>query len=502
MSLNENGGQAGGEPRDSGDSLLPLDFQDPSAAKKKPLPLGEFMKRPDGSKANPIPLTPKKQETAQQPAEEPKKIIPLTPKKIEPVQEAQAEEPKRVIPLTPKKVEAAPQVQAPTEEPKKIIPLTPKKIEPVQEAAQPSEEPKKIIPLTPKKVEPAQETQHKVEESAAPPAEEPKRPIPLTAKRPEPPPADEIIPEAIPQPLRPAQIIEESERHAAQQAAQPPPQPRKPLPLKPVQQPTAQPQPARPSAKTFSDKELAAKQAQARVAEKLKPVQERQAVKPAAAKPAPSLGAKLQDATLGSLMQSARVASGLSIAQVENLTRIKKSYMEALETDDIDNLPPPVFVSAYVRTLCSVYSVNQSDVELILDKLKSFGAKHEVPEALIQNLEKDGQVNMAEEMRVRKALLYIVCGLVLVILMSLSTYGAWKFKQSRELANASAQVETAAPATATSKAAQPSGEAPAIASTPGFNPAAFDRFVVIQNPTMSELKVPGMPQPKTPPKKH
>jgi len=110
---------------------------------------------------------------------------------------------------------------------------------------------------------------------------------------------------------------------------------------------------------------------------------------------------------------------------------------------------------------------------------------------------------MAEEMRVRRALIYIACGVVLVILMGLSWYGALKLKQSRELAKASAQIERAAQvATPAAREVSVEAPAPAIASTPGFNPAAFDRFVVIQNPTMSELKVPGMPQPKTPPKKH
>jgi len=280
----------------------------------------------------------------------------------------------------------------------------------------------------------------------------------------------------------------------------------KPLPssmgggsVKPLSQRNSKPAPAH-SPRTFSEKDHAVMKQQARIEEEQS---KRDQKAPKKGTPAAHQAAsRLQDSSMGGMLQAARTRASLSIPQVEDMTRIKKSYLEALETDDFDKLPPSVFVSAYIRTLSSLYNISPEDMEIVQEKLKEVATKHEVPETLIQNLEKDGQVNMAEEARVRKILIGLVCAVILLLLWGAGWYFLIKFRNARELSKATASIEASAnrqqPAAAT--------PTPAPLANPNFDPSMIDRFIFPENPTMTELKMPGStaasaPQATTPPAK-
>lgn len=116
-------------------------------------------------------------------------------------------------------------------------------------------------------------------------------------------------------------------------------------------------------------------------------------------------------ASIGEIMQDARKQAGLTLEQAAALTHIKKDYILALEADDQENLPGDIFPSAYVRTLCGLYNLNDSGREAALKKVReTFSAHDNVPEQLIQHLEQDVQRNEAEEQRVNKIFYLIVSG--------------------------------------------------------------------------------------------
>lgn len=116
-------------------------------------------------------------------------------------------------------------------------------------------------------------------------------------------------------------------------------------------------------------------------------------------------------ASIGEIMQEARKQAGLTLEQAAALTHIKKDYILALEADDQENLPGGIFPSAYVRTLCGLYNLNDSGREAALKKVReTFSAHDNVPEQLIQHLEQDVQRNEAEEQRVNKIFYLIVSG--------------------------------------------------------------------------------------------
>lgn len=55
-------------------------------------------------------------------------------------------------------------------------------------------------------------------------------------------------------------------------------------------------------------------------------------------------------ADVGNILREARIRNGLTIKDVENVTKIRGRYLEALENDDYAMMPGPTFVAAFLRT--------------------------------------------------------------------------------------------------------------------------------------------------------
>ncbi len=132
-----------------------------------------------------------------------------------------------------------------------------------------------------------------------------------------------------------------------------------------------------------------------------------------------SLGEKAfsEHYTLGNLLRDARTAAGYTIADAERFTRIRTDYLEAMEKDDMKRLPPPVYISAYIRSLCSLYNLDQNGIDLANEKLRHLAPPSDVPGKLIQDMEQDCLVNAEEEKRVRNLLYMLVSGGVLILIL-------------------------------------------------------------------------------------
>lgn len=64
----------------------------------------------------------------------------------------------------------------------------------------------------------------------------------------------------------------------------------------------------------------------------------------------------------GERIRLARVKAGHDIEWAAAQMRLRKSVIEALETNDYDNLPPPVFIQGYLRTYSDILSLPQEEV--------------------------------------------------------------------------------------------------------------------------------------------
>lgn len=77
---------------------------------------------------------------------------------------------------------------------------------------------------------------------------------------------------------------------------------------------------------------------------------------------------ELTPTSLGELLRRARAVRGVSLAQVEAETRIRRRYLEAIEADDLPALPAPVYTRGLVRAYASYLGVDQVEAGELLRK--------------------------------------------------------------------------------------------------------------------------------------
>ena len=65
---------------------------------------------------------------------------------------------------------------------------------------------------------------------------------------------------------------------------------------------------------------------------------------------------------LGELLRNTREKKGLSLAQVEEATRIRRAFLEALEEGNHDLLPPPVYVKGFLKSYAQFLGLDPQQV--------------------------------------------------------------------------------------------------------------------------------------------
>lgn len=130
-------------------------------------------------------------------------------------------------------------------------------------------------------------------------------------------------------------------------------------------------------------------------------------------------------ADIGDKLRSARKAKGMSIEDVEKITKIQRRYLTAIENDDFDQLPGDFYVRAFIRQFADVVGLNGK--ELLADY------KSEVPEAKPEEYVENSIDNKSERIKEttnnRKGMwrsylpqIATVVGVILVILVVYIVY--------------------------------------------------------------------------------
>jgi cytoskeletal protein RodZ len=70
--------------------------------------------------------------------------------------------------------------------------------------------------------------------------------------------------------------------------------------------------------------------------------------------------------TIGQIIRSARIAKNYSFADLEGITRIKRNFIEAIEKEKWQALPPFPTVLGFVKSLAGVLELNERSVVAIL----------------------------------------------------------------------------------------------------------------------------------------
>jgi cytoskeletal protein RodZ len=67
-------------------------------------------------------------------------------------------------------------------------------------------------------------------------------------------------------------------------------------------------------------------------------------------------------AALGRILSETRIARGLTLDEVERDTRIAKRYLEALEHEEFDALPAPIYCRAFLRTYAQYLGLDGNEI--------------------------------------------------------------------------------------------------------------------------------------------
>ena len=91
---------------------------------------------------------------------------------------------------------------------------------------------------------------------------------------------------------------------------------------------------------------------------------------------------------LGKTLKSSRNKKYLTIEEVSSITKIKDHYIEALENEDVTQLPARVYAVGFLNNLADLYELSAADLILAFDNLKDRNNQQK-PKKIFSGLGKD-----------------------------------------------------------------------------------------------------------------
>src|SRR5438132_9726452 len=80
--------------------------------------------------------------------------------------------------------------------------------------------------------------------------------------------------------------------------------------------------------------------------------------------------------SIGETLRQARIDKGVTLAEAERSTFVRRRYLEALESDDFGSLPAQVYTRGFIRTYAEYLGLNP---ETILDLYQPPRGRESVP---------------------------------------------------------------------------------------------------------------------------
>ena len=174
--------------------------------------------------------------------------------------------------------------------------------------------------------------------------------------------------------------------------------------------------------------------------------------------------------TIGAVLAAKRGERGLSIEQVAASTRIRAEHLRALEADELDRFPAPVYAKGYLRTYSSYLGLEAQDLLALLP------ANSKAP-SLALGLEKDWR----HPRMVLTTSAAAAAGLVLLAGM----FAGYAWRQ--------VTADERAPASITSPSAQ-AGAGPTAAASPAIQARPIVVGVRVTDSVWINVVVDGNPQ--------
>lgn len=118
----------------------------------------------------------------------------------------------------------------------------------------------------------------------------------------------------------------------------------------------------------------------------------------------------------GTILRRAREEKGLDIAAVAAMLHLSEFKIKAIEADDFDSLPEPVFVRGYLKNYARIVD---EKAEPVLDAYTNFSSEPDIPEQKL--VESDGEI----EVHNKPDLVKIITIVVVVALISIPLFWWW-----------------------------------------------------------------------------
>ena len=136
--------------------------------------------------------------------------------------------------------------------------------------------------------------------------------------------------------------------------------------------------------------------------------------------------------TIGEVLRLARINQGLSLEELQRKTDIQLNLLEALESDDFDQLPSPFYTRSFLRKYAWAVELDEN---LVLDAYDS-GSMITYEEVDVDEIELSGRRRSNRKKRSLLPLFYfILFSLSIIIFVS---YYFWNYIQTQPTATSSA----------------------------------------------------------------
>ena len=136
--------------------------------------------------------------------------------------------------------------------------------------------------------------------------------------------------------------------------------------------------------------------------------------------------------TIGEVLRLARINQGLSLEELQRKTGIQLNLLEALESDDFDQLPSPFYTRSFLRKYAWAVELDEN---LVLDAYDS-GSMITYEEVDVDEIELTGRRRSNRKKRSLLPLFYFV--LFSLSILIFVTYYVWNYIQTQSTETASA----------------------------------------------------------------
>jgi cytoskeletal protein RodZ len=101
-------------------------------------------------------------------------------------------------------------------------------------------------------------------------------------------------------------------------------------------------------------------------------------------------GSEVQE--LGQLLREARERKGVTLADAQQATKIRLSFLQALEKEDFSVLPPPFYIRGFIKTYAVYLNIDpRNTVQLFDEMLENVHSSRLVEQQTLPSADSGGQ---------------------------------------------------------------------------------------------------------------